>query len=155
MRDPACLYRGPKDHINIGISHSCSRAQCKGDTRNHGWYDPSVYVAFWGPVEGGLEGLPTKIWGVEGLYMSMGLGAPAGVPPRCQFSGLRLYSPVLRGEQQDAHRNAVGSIRSCLFGPKGRHTSEHLLAASSQVSSCLGNLPKSCDEERLPLKWRP
>ena len=29
--------RGLKDHINIRISHSGSRAQYKGDTRNHGW----------------------------------------------------------------------------------------------------------------------
>ena len=31
------LYRGPNDHINIRISDSGSKAQSKGDTRNHVW----------------------------------------------------------------------------------------------------------------------
>ena len=30
-------FRGPKEHRNIRISHAGSRAQWKGDTRNHGW----------------------------------------------------------------------------------------------------------------------
>ena len=38
------LYRGPADHINIRISHSGSKGQHKGDTRNHGLHDPHVYV---------------------------------------------------------------------------------------------------------------
>ena len=32
-----CVHRGPKDHINIGILHSASRAQDKRDSRNH-WF---------------------------------------------------------------------------------------------------------------------
>ena len=29
--------RGPRDHINIRISHSGSKDPYKGDTKNHGW----------------------------------------------------------------------------------------------------------------------
>ena len=29
------INRGPKDHLNITISHSGSKAEIKGDTRNH------------------------------------------------------------------------------------------------------------------------
>ena len=42
MRRPGCLsrcrviYKGPKDHINIRISHSGPKAQDKGDSRHHG-----------------------------------------------------------------------------------------------------------------------
>ena len=42
-------HRGPKDCINIRISNSDSKAQCKGDTRNHGLQDPCVYVIFGRP----------------------------------------------------------------------------------------------------------
>ena len=34
--------RGPKDHINRRISHSGSKDQHKGETRNHGCWDPHV-----------------------------------------------------------------------------------------------------------------
>ena len=30
-------FKSSKDHIKFRISHSGSRAQHKGDTRNHGW----------------------------------------------------------------------------------------------------------------------
>ena len=40
---------GPKDHINIIISHSGSRAQYEGGIRNHAWQDPYVYVVLWAP----------------------------------------------------------------------------------------------------------
>ena len=43
---------GPADHINLRISHSGSRARYKGDARNYGLKDPSVYVAFWPPISG-------------------------------------------------------------------------------------------------------
>ena len=38
LRGPtqALELRGPKDCINAGISHSCSKAQYKRDARNHG-----------------------------------------------------------------------------------------------------------------------
>ena len=39
---------GPKDHINIRISHFGSKAQYTGDTRNTVWYDPHVCVVFLG-----------------------------------------------------------------------------------------------------------
>ena len=39
--------RGPKDHINVRISHSGSKAQNKGDTRIHGLWDPYVHVVVW------------------------------------------------------------------------------------------------------------
>ena len=52
------VMRGPKDHINITISHSGSRGQYEGDTRNHGWQDPCVYVVFWGPNNKS----PTRFW---------------------------------------------------------------------------------------------
>ena len=42
------IIRGPRDHINIRISHSNSKALNKGDTRNHGLEDPYVH--------GGLSG---------------------------------------------------------------------------------------------------
>ena len=32
--------RGPKDHINMRISHSGSEAQHKWDIKNHALYDP-------------------------------------------------------------------------------------------------------------------
>ena len=38
---------GPKDHMDIRISHSGSRGPYEGDTRNHGLQDPYVYVATW------------------------------------------------------------------------------------------------------------
>ena len=41
--------RGPKDHINIRIRHSGSKAQYQGDTGNHGLWDPYVYVVFYRP----------------------------------------------------------------------------------------------------------
>ena len=41
--------QGPKDHINIRILHSGSKARPKGDTKNRGVQDPYVYVVFWGP----------------------------------------------------------------------------------------------------------
>ena len=39
--------RGPKYHINIRISHSGSNGQYKGDTRNHGCWDPYVYTVLY------------------------------------------------------------------------------------------------------------
>ena len=42
------FVRGP----NIGISDSRSKAQYKGDTKNHGLWDPYVYVVFCGPILG-------------------------------------------------------------------------------------------------------
>ena len=47
--------RGPKDHINMRISHSGSKDQYKGDTRNHDWWDPYVCVDFWGPIWFGMN----------------------------------------------------------------------------------------------------
>ena len=48
------LSKRPKDHINIRIWHSGSKAQYtyiyRGDTRNHGLWDPYVYVVFWAPL---------------------------------------------------------------------------------------------------------
>ena len=41
------MATGTKDHTNIRILHSGSKAHSKGDTRNHGLYDPYVYVVFW------------------------------------------------------------------------------------------------------------
>ena len=41
-----CWRMCPKDHIDIRISHPGSKAQYKGDTRNHAVQDPSVYVVF-------------------------------------------------------------------------------------------------------------
>ena len=46
---PQASCKAPKDHIDTRISHSGSKAQYKGDIRNHGWKDPYVYVVFWGP----------------------------------------------------------------------------------------------------------
>ena len=43
------LGNRPKDHINIRISHSGSKARNKGDTRNHRLLDSCVYVVFCGP----------------------------------------------------------------------------------------------------------
>ena len=39
-------------YMNIRMSHSGSQAQYKGDTRNHAWQDPHVYVVFGGPKAG-------------------------------------------------------------------------------------------------------
>ena len=41
---------GPKDHINIRISHPGSRAQYRGNTRNHGLYDPFLFMMSFGPL---------------------------------------------------------------------------------------------------------
>ena len=44
------VARGPKDHRSTRISHSGSKGQFKGDTRNHILLaDPYVYVVLWGP----------------------------------------------------------------------------------------------------------
>ena len=37
-------FRGPKDHINLRISHSSSKSQCNRDSRNRGLQDPYAYV---------------------------------------------------------------------------------------------------------------
>ena len=42
-------YGGPKDHIDIKISHAGSNARSKGSFRN---CDPSVYVVFLAPKVG-------------------------------------------------------------------------------------------------------
>ena len=59
------LFRGPKDHTNIRISHSGSKGQSRGGKqkfRNHALYDPcsavllggrTVYGAF--PALGGVK----------------------------------------------------------------------------------------------------
>ena len=39
--------QGPKDHVNIRILHSGSRAQDQGDSRNPGLSDADVYVVSW------------------------------------------------------------------------------------------------------------
>ena len=39
--------RDPEDHISIRISRSRSKAQYRGDTRNHALQDPNVVL--WGP----------------------------------------------------------------------------------------------------------
>ena len=41
--------RGPSDHTKTKISHSGSKAQYKGYTRNHALQDPCVYVVFRAP----------------------------------------------------------------------------------------------------------
>ena len=41
-----CEYSALKNHINMMISHSGSKAQHKEDTRNHGLEDPYVHVVF-------------------------------------------------------------------------------------------------------------
>ena len=46
----AVYTRGATGHININILHSGSRLQHVGDTRNHGLWDPSVYVVSGGPM---------------------------------------------------------------------------------------------------------
>ena len=51
----SCFCRGPNDHINIGISHSCSKGQCKGDTGNHVMWDPYDYAVFWGLTLGSVH----------------------------------------------------------------------------------------------------
>ena len=43
------IVRGPKYHIIIGISHSSSKAEYKGDAKNQISDDPSVDVVFCGP----------------------------------------------------------------------------------------------------------
>ena len=48
------VFRGPTDHINIGILHSGSKARDKGHSRNHGLQDLSISMVFWVPsVEDG------------------------------------------------------------------------------------------------------
>ena len=38
---------GPEDHINTRILHSGSKAFDEGYSRDHGLWDPHVYVAVW------------------------------------------------------------------------------------------------------------
>ena len=45
--------RNPKDHLNIRISHSGSKAQYKVDTTNKGLWDLCVYVVFLAPTASG------------------------------------------------------------------------------------------------------
>ena len=42
--------RGPKYHIDTGISHSGPKAQYAGIPDIMFLYDPCVYVVFWGPI---------------------------------------------------------------------------------------------------------
>ena len=39
--------RSPKDHINVAISHSGSKAHYMGDTRNHVLKEPYVSVLYY------------------------------------------------------------------------------------------------------------
>ena len=51
--DPNRIFiRGPKDHINLRMSHSGSKAQYEGDTRGTVLQDPSVYVVSLGSKAG-------------------------------------------------------------------------------------------------------
>ena len=43
------VSRGLKDHTNIRILHSDSKAQDQWNSSNHGLYDPCVYVGFGAP----------------------------------------------------------------------------------------------------------
>ena len=47
---PKTLKTGPKDHIDIRISHSGSKALISGYTRNTALQDPYVYVVILGPT---------------------------------------------------------------------------------------------------------
>ena len=58
--------------MNIRISHSGSKAHCKGGTRNHLMSDPHAYVGCWGPVEG------FRAWGA-GLGEFSNLGQTGGL----------------------------------------------------------------------------
>ena len=40
------LCWSPKIHVNMSILHSASKAQGKGDSRNHGLQDPHVYLPY-------------------------------------------------------------------------------------------------------------
>ena len=43
------MFRGPKDHVDMRLSYSGSKAQDQVDTRNHMLSDCFVHVRFWGP----------------------------------------------------------------------------------------------------------
>ena len=47
---PRGLETGPKDHLNITILHSVSKAQHKGDSRLHSWV-PQVRPLYTTPYE--------------------------------------------------------------------------------------------------------
>ena len=67
------IFRGPKDHIDTRISHSSSKAQYKGNTRNHGVKDPYVYVVAWGP---NIDGKSCLEWGLKPVLLTcLGLRA--------------------------------------------------------------------------------
>ena len=44
---PASSHRSRTGHINISISHSGSKAQHEGDTRNHVLQDPYVSILYY------------------------------------------------------------------------------------------------------------
>ena len=56
-KPPSRSSRGPKDHVNMRILQSGSKQEDKGDYRNLGLQDPSVYVVSWALSEGNPIGI--------------------------------------------------------------------------------------------------